>query len=122
MSRNKHPRILVVDRNRSLIAKVSKALKYLPLDVPIEAKTGDIFSYEGVIVSASNPLFTMGGGLDAQIAERFPDACAQVIPSAGNQRIGNVICTITVDEKLHASRTLVGEYPLAELVAPSKAA
>ena len=62
-------KITFIDQNTSLVQKVRKAVKHFP--VKIEVKEGDIFNEEGVIVSASNPSFSMGGGLDAQIAKRF---------------------------------------------------
>jgi hypothetical protein len=94
-------RLKFVDLNDQLVSKVR--------ELGIEAHQGDIFQYEGVIVSASNPRFTFGGGLDKLISLHFPDECALVDRGKGNQRIGNVIFTITVGRDYRASPELVEE-------------
>lgn len=93
------PRIKFVDMNPSLVALVAR-------ETGLEAICGDIFDHAGVIVSASNPDFTMGGGLDAAIKRHYPSECAAVRPGF-NQRIGNIIFTITVDRKYRATQQLV---------------
>ena len=102
-------KIIFIDRNKSLVSKVKKAIKFLPKEWNVSAKCGDIFEEEGVIVSASNPNFTMSGGLDALIAEKYPKECVDIDRKDGNQRHGNVIFTITVGEDLKATRELVAE-------------
>jgi len=99
--------IIFVDKNESLVKKVKKAIKFFPEKITV--KCGDIFEESGVIVSASNPKFTMGGGLDALIAQKYPKECGDIDRKDGNQRHGNVIFTITVGEDLMATRELVTE-------------
>ena len=98
-------KIVFIDKNESLVAKVKKAVKYLPFKVT--AKCGDIFKEKGVIVSASNPMFSMGGGLDALIAEKYPKECGDIDRKEGDQRHGNVIFAVTVGEDFKATRELV---------------
>jgi len=54
-------KIIFIDQNQALVKKVEKEIKYLPFD-GVEAKMGNIFDEEGVIVSASNPSFSCGDG------------------------------------------------------------
>lgn len=97
-------KIIFIDKNKRLVNKVKKALD----TSKIEVKYGDIFAEDGVIVTASNPDFTMGGGLDALIARKYPKECKQAQKTPGkNKRIGNVIFTITVDKKLNSNSKLV---------------
>ena len=84
-------KILIVDKNKSLIAKVKKAIKYLPVK-NIDAKVDNIINYctkDFVIASASNPDFTFGGGVDAVIAPCFTKEITKLKKSK-NQRIGNL--------------------------------
>jgi hypothetical protein len=99
-------KIIFIDKNKRLVKKIQKAIKYLPLD-NVFAKHGDIFKEKGVIVGASNSQFIMGGGLDALIAQKYPKECSSIKIKDGNQRIGNIIFTITVDENIKSSRELV---------------
>lgn len=69
---------------------------------------GRILEPFGVMVSASNPLYTFGGGWDLLIRKWFPIECSQVKDGV-NQRIGNVIFTITVNRDIEASKDLVRE-------------
>lgn len=96
-------KILFVDQNDDLIEKVILA------SVPCEVWCGDIFTCNGVIVSASNPFFLMNGGLDKQIKEHYPKTCALIDPNLGNQRINNVIFTVTVGQDYQATPELVRE-------------
>ena len=99
-------KIKFIDKNQSLVNKVRKATLHLPFRA--EVLCDDIFNYEGVIVSASNPDFTMGAGLDALIAEKYPEEVKQARKNPNkNQRIGNVIFTITVNEDLKATKSRV---------------
>jgi hypothetical protein len=100
-------KIVFIDKNKSLVSKVRKAVKHLPFKIVV--KSGDIFAEKGVIVSASNPMFSMGGGLDAFIAEKYPEECSKIDKSKGNQRIGDIIFTVTVGEDFKATRELVAK-------------
>jgi len=97
-------KIIFIDKNKRLVNKVKKALG----ECKIQVKCGDIFAQGGVIVSASNPDFTMGGGLDYLIAQKYPKECIEARKTPNkNKRIGNVIFTITVDDKLKSNYKLV---------------
>ena len=96
-------KILFIDKNRSLVNKVKKAIEYFPKS-NISAKYGNIFKEEGVIVSASNPDFSCGGGLDRQIV--LQGNKPPKVPNK-NIRIKKVIWTITVDKDIKSSRKLV---------------
>ncbi len=97
-------KIIFCDTNKELVKKVKRAVKHFPIEIKCDCN--NIFSYEGVIVSASNSLFTFGGGLDALIKKYYSKECSQKIKD-GNERIGNVIFTITVDKDFKATRELV---------------
>jgi O-acetyl-ADP-ribose deacetylase (regulator of RNase III) len=74
----------------------------------------DAFAYpDAVIVSCSNPKFTMGAGLDAEIAKRY-ELATEIIQSYAEKyplmvlpgftaRIGNVLFSVTVGDDLKAS-------------------
>lgn len=99
-----------IDFNDGLVRQVGYAA--VTYRLPIECHTDNIFTYDGVIVSASNPMFTFGGGLDYHIAQRYPQECLQKHQHAmqgnnKNERIGNVIFTITVNKYLKATKQLV---------------
>lgn len=75
-------KIKFIDLNQELVDKVSKAIPHF------QSICDDIFNHEWVIVSASNPSFTFWGGLDAQIAKRFPNECKEKQEKKGwNERI-----------------------------------
>ncbi|MEI6289577.1 MAG: hypothetical protein WCP19_04020, partial [Chloroflexota bacterium] len=93
-------KILVVDKNQELIKQVQAAISNLPYS-NISVKVGDIFEEEGVIISASNPYFSCGGGLDYAIAARGHN------PPSKPGRQGPIIWAITVDEHLVSSKELI---------------
>lgn len=97
--------IIFCDFNKSLCQKV------FDLQLPdLAVAYGDIFRFKGVIVSASNPQFTMGGGLDAIIAQKYPhETKIKQKLGGGNERLGEVIFTITVNDHLEATPELVRE-------------
>jgi len=94
--------IIFCDLKKDLCHKVAKAIKDNSLK-GIKVEQGDIMKKRGLIVSASNPSFTMAGGLDALIAKKYPKECerARKHPNI-NQKINNVIFTVTVDNSLTA--------------------
>jgi len=63
-------KVILVDKNEKLIARIKKEIPDL------EAVVGDVFKeakkYNAYIATASNPSFSMEGGLDGEIAKRFP--------------------------------------------------
>ncbi len=81
----------------------------------IEAVCSDYFlevcrTKNPVLMTASNPNFTMGGGLDLAFKKNYPHLVAyKQTLGGGNERIGNVIFAITVDRNFQASKELVKE-------------
>ena len=97
-------KIKFVDTNKKLVDKVRKNIPQF------ECIHGDIFEQEGVIVSASNADFTFGGWLDTLIAKKYPNECKEKQDKKWlNERIGNVIFTITVDNNLKSNKVLIRE-------------
>ncbi len=97
------PKILFVDKNPGLCKRVIEA-------GICEVVCGDIFEQKGVLVTASNPWFSMWGWLDKAIADRYPEICNYKKYIGGwNERLQNIIFTITVDEHIKASEDLVRE-------------
>ena len=95
-------KIKFIDINKKLVDKVKKAIPHF------ECICDDIFNHKWVIVSASNPDFTFGGWLDALIAKKYPTECKEKQSKKGwNERIGNVIFTITVDNNLKSNKELI---------------
>lgn len=99
--------IKFIDKNERLVKKVAKAVEYLPFKVQVSY--GDIFRYEGVIVSASNPDFGMGVGLDALIAKKYPKEVELVRITKKQQQIGDVMFVVTVDKDIKATRESVAK-------------
>lgn len=101
-------KIFFVDLNRSLVQKVSQITQ-----LKESWAWGDYFMYaytipRAVLMTASNPLFTFGGGIDAGFREHFPKLCEYKRMKGGDmERIGNVVFAITVDEHLKATKEQV---------------
>lgn len=89
------------DLNGSLVKKVS--------DLGIPSVCADYFleacrTERPVLMTASNPQFTMGGGLDYLFAKNYPHVVQfKQVKGGGMERIGNIIFAITVDECYKAS-------------------
>lgn len=101
-------KVILIDNRKSII-ELAKSLG-------LKAIWGDYFKESAqftrhVLVSASNPIFTFGGGLDRELAYNFPFYCELKKKTVfkGNERIGNVCFTITVDERLESNKELVRE-------------
>lgn len=95
-------KIKFIDLNKSLVEEVSK--------LGIESVHGDYF-VEGyktpfpVFMTASNPSWTFGGGLDYHFTEHFPKLCEyKRIKQGGMERISNVVFSITVNDELRATK------------------
>ena len=99
---------IFIDLNKKLVSKVRKAVKYLPEEFNVSVKCGDIFKEDGVIVSASNSSFTMGGGLDALIVKHYPEESKLIQKKKKQQQIGEVMFVVTVGKDLKATRETVG--------------
>ena len=89
------------DLNRSLVDKV-KALG-------IQSVCADYFleacrTPRSVLMTASNPNFTMGGGLDYLFEKNYPHVVQfKQARGGGMERIGNIIFAITVDNDYKAT-------------------
>lgn len=98
-------RIIFVDLNNNLVTKV-KALG-------IESCCDDYFRKlleipQAVLMTASNPHFSFGGGIDAKFAEYFPYYCKVKQTIGGKmERIGNIVFAITVDSNFKADKETV---------------
>lgn len=95
-------KIKFCDLNKSLVSKVSA--------LGIESVHADYFleAYKtpfSVLMTASNPMFTFGGGLDYHFTKHFPKICEYKRMKGGeNERIANICFTITVNDELVATR------------------
>lgn len=97
-------RIKVVDLNRSLIKAVKKAR--------FDAEWADYFSSNikpnEVLITASNPQWTFGGGIDAVFQRFFPEVCyIKQDKGGGMERIADIVFSITVDENLKSTPEIV---------------
>ena len=98
-------KIYFIDLNNSLVEKVS--------GLSIKAEHGDYFRNSldiphAVLMTASNPQFSFGGGIDAKFAEYFPYYCQMKrYRGGGNERIGNIVFSITVDNNYRATKELI---------------
>jgi len=103
----KSKQIKFVDLNHYLVNKVKK--------LGIDSTQGDYFleAYRTprfVLITASNPFWGFGAGIDAQFKKHFPLLCEYKRQKGGeNERIGNICFTISVDEELKSSKEKVGE-------------
>jgi len=100
---------LLVDKNEKLIALAEeRGLNYEFGDIFEIAELLEERGEHPVICSASNPKYTFGGGLDAEIVRRYPLECKNMQqevaarPNVGPFRIGDVIFCVTVKEDLSA--------------------
>lgn len=101
MENSSYRKIKFVDRNKSLVDMVSI--------LGIESICGDYFieaykTEQPVLMTASNPFWGFGGGIDGMFMKHFPELCRyKQIKGGGNERIANICFTITVDENLIAT-------------------
>lgn len=100
-------KIKIIDLNASLVLAAQGR--------GIDADLGEYF-LEGykeerpVFVTASNPVWTFGGGIDAVFKKHFPELVRyKQMKGGGMERIANVVFAITVDEHLSASKEKVKE-------------
>lgn len=98
-------RIKIIDLNRALI----QAAKAEGLD----AIWGDYFDEarnlpKAVLITASNPMWSFGGGIDWHFKNRFPDECKEKQERGGGmERIGNIVFAVTVDENYKATPKII---------------
>ena len=98
-------KIKIVDLNRSLIQACNEA--------GLDAEWSDYFytaanTPNAVLMTASNPMWTFGGGIDAKFANIYPDLIEEKQTKGGGmERIENIVFAITVDENYHATPEVV---------------
>lgn len=98
-------RLKIIDLNRHLIDAAHHA--------GFNAQWDDYFrgaaqTTNPVLMTASNPQWTFGGGIDRIFKERFPELVAQKQTSGGPmERIKNICFCITVDNTLRATKQSV---------------
>jgi hypothetical protein len=95
-------KIKFCDLNKSLVEEVSK--------LGIESVHGDYFmesykTFRPVLVTASNPFWSFGGGIDAHFITHFKGPCIykQAI-QGGMERIGNICFCISVNDDIEADK------------------
>ena len=94
-------KFIIVDLNPEVISHAKEA--------GYEAIHGDYFSvaYQtpySVLMTASNPRFTFGGGIDYAFTQHFPKLTEYKRIKGGDmERIGNIVFSITVDNTLKAT-------------------
>lgn len=97
--------MIFCDLNKRLVVAVKK------LGVP--AYCQDYFARarvtpNAVLMTASNPQFTFGGGIDAAFMREFPELCREKQERPGyNERIGNICFTITVGPHYRATPEMI---------------
>jgi hypothetical protein len=97
--------LLFVDLNADLVEKVST--------LGIESICTDYFQtankiHRPVLMTASNPHFSMGGGLDALFAKHYPLIVQHKQAKGGDmERIQNIVFAITVNSYLSASPDII---------------
>jgi len=97
--------IIFVDNRASIVQKVR--------ELGIQALFSDYFEEaekipNTVLCTASNPMFTFGGGIDYGFMQKFPELCKEKRRIGGdNERIGNICFVISVDNRLDSNKELV---------------
>lgn len=105
MNKNNMKDIKFVDLNKVLVRKVS--------ELGIDSVYGDYFreAYQtpfSVLMTASNPSFTFGGGLDYHFTNHFPELCRfKKVRGGGNERISNVCFVVTVNDDFVATKETI---------------
>lgn len=106
--------LIFCDRNQKLIELVFRE------DLPLTMAKGDIFraaeDYAAVIATASNPSFTMGGGLDLQITKKFPD---EVVNLWHGKITKHLLGIVSVNDQLEATDEII-RFALQTIVRASK--
>lgn len=98
-------KIKVVDSKKRLVDAVSR--------IGIEAVWREYFSEaeqtpNAVLMTASNPAWTFGGGIDLGFKSEFPDLVKKKQRKGGGmERMGNICFCITVDENLRATKKAI---------------
>jgi len=95
--------IKIVDLNRSLIQACKEA--------GLNAEWADYFSDiqpNEILITASNPMWSFGGGIDLSFYNHYYKECRQKQEKGGGmERIGNIVFAITVDETYKATTEII---------------
>ena len=95
--------IKIVDLNRSLIQACKEA--------GLHAEWADYFADiqpNEVLITASNPMWSFGGGIDFLFKEKYPELVAEKQEKGGGmERIENIVFAITVDENYKATPKII---------------
>jgi len=100
-------KIKFVDLNHNLVEKVR--------EIGIEAICADYFleicrTERPVMMTASNPMWSFGGGIDALFKKNYPNLVGyKQVVGGGNERIGNICFVVSVDKSLRATKELIKE-------------
>lgn len=93
----------IIDLNRNLIQEVKK----LGFDAEWKDYFEDIQLNE-VLITASNPMWTFGGGIDALFKQKYPELTAEKKETGGGmERIGNIVFAVSVNEDYKATKEIV---------------
>lgn len=99
------PNIRIVDLNPEVVS--------LAKDAGYEAVMNDYFAEAystpfSVLMTASNPRWTFGGGIDYAFTQHFPKLTEYKRLKGGSmERIGNIVFSITVDDTYKATKEMV---------------
>lgn len=97
-------KLKIVDTKKQLIDSVKSVAPAVWTDYFIEAEK----TPNAVLMTASNPAWTFGGGIDAKFKQEYPDLVREKQLRGGSmERIGNICFCITVDETLQATPEMV---------------
>jgi uncharacterized protein YjbI with pentapeptide repeats len=103
-------KIIFCEKNKELLKKVKEVFKNETNNLHCELITEiDVFKAKkkypnALITTTSNPDFSMGGGLDALIKEKYPEQCQ--IPREF-KFTKDLFFTITVDKNIKSSKSIV---------------
>lgn len=98
-------KVIFVDLNNSLVEKVKLlGIESYNYNYFIQA----LHTERPVLMTASNPYWSFGGGIDAMFAQQFPELVKyKQVKQGGNERIMNICFVVTVDEHLKATKESV---------------
>ena len=103
-------KIIFCEKNKKLLKKVKEVFKNETNNLHCELITEiDVFKAKkkypnALITTTSNPDFSMGGGLDALIKEKYPEQCKSPREFKFTK---DLFFTITVDKNIKSSKSIV---------------
>lgn len=96
--------IVLIDNRKEVTDAASKLVETIRGDYFLESYRME----RPVLMTASNPRFTMGGGLDAEFVRHFPELVRfKQVRGGGMERIANVVFAVTVGDDLRATAETV---------------